>query len=74
MTILLTAHWPEHMDHPTSRGANAKDTNNFHTLVCGVDSSKMLQVHIICEDTDTVSRMLCVLREMADGSRPSPEP
>lgn len=61
-----------------SREMLANCTSDFHTLLCGVESSKMFQIHI-CEDNDMTSWMLCVLREIADVSRlpsmfPSSEP
>lgn len=72
MSILLTAHWPE-LDTqtcPISREILAKGTSDIHTLLCAVDSFKMFQIHTICEDTDVISWLLCVLREMADVSKP----
>lgn len=72
VSILLTVHRPE-LDTwacPISREILAKGTNDSHTLLCAAHSFKMFQIHILCEDSDMISWLRCVLREMADVSRP----
>lgn len=72
MSIPLTAHWPE-LDTracPISREILTKGTNDIHSLLCTAHSFKMFQIHVIWEDTDTISQLLCVLGEMADVLRP----
>ena len=63
-SLLLTAHGPEPDTGtcPTSREISAKGTNDVHTLLCGADCLKMLQIHITREEAGPTSWALYVLR------------
>ena len=66
VSLLFTAHGsgPDTGTCPRSREILAKVTSGVHTLLQGVDRSKMLQTHITHEEAAPTSWKLCVLRRL----------